>query len=147
MLPVFNCKVSEANRYHETYRRASQFEFTFPNLGTKGARDLISRLLKPSPIHRPILSQVLEHPRVSGRSTQALQLSKEPSSNNRPHSTGMIKPGLLYSLYARKMLQVFLLLNTIGNTCDWTCGATTSQLGSSVSEDMTFRGQSHLGAA
>ncbi|XP_040837216.1 aurora kinase A isoform X2 [Ochotona curzoniae] len=70
----------EANTYQETYRRISRVEFTFPDFVTEGARDLISRLLKHSPSHRPTLTEVLEHPWVTAKSTKPSSCpNKEPA--------------------------------------------------------------------
>ncbi|XP_064132307.1 aurora kinase A [Loxodonta africana] len=67
----------EASTYQETYNRISRVEFTFPDLVTVGARDLVSRLLKHNPSQRLTLKEVLEHPWITANS------KKPPSSQNK----------------------------------------------------------------
>uniref|UniRef100_A0A8D1YYI0 non-specific serine/threonine protein kinase n=1 Tax=Sus scrofa TaxID=9823 RepID=A0A8D1YYI0_PIG len=70
----------EANTYQETYKRISRVEFTFPDFVPEGARDLISRLLKHNPSHRPTLKEVLEHPWITANSKPASSHKKESTS-------------------------------------------------------------------
>lgn len=92
----------EANTYQETYKRISRVEFTFPDFVPEGARDLISRLLKHNPSHRPTLKEVLEHPWITANSKPASSHKKRihQQATLRTFAGRTPEPGLLCTLSA-----------------------------------------------
>ncbi|XP_076012775.1 aurora kinase B-like [Genypterus blacodes] len=56
----------------ETYRRIAKVDVDFPKIVSDGARDLISKLLRHSPLGRLPLQRVIDHPWVKGNSRRVL---------------------------------------------------------------------------
>ncbi|XP_076005183.1 aurora kinase B [Genypterus blacodes] len=62
----------ETADHTETYRRIAKVDVNFPKFVSDGARDLISKLLRHSPLSRLPLQSVIDHPWVKGNSRRVL---------------------------------------------------------------------------
>uniref|UniRef100_A0A8D0HE99 non-specific serine/threonine protein kinase n=1 Tax=Sphenodon punctatus TaxID=8508 RepID=A0A8D0HE99_SPHPU len=62
----------ESSSHEETYRRIKTVDLKFPPFMSEGARDLISKLLRHTPLNRLPLTAVVEHPWVKANSQRVL---------------------------------------------------------------------------
>nr|XP_020480408.1 aurora kinase B-like [Monopterus albus] len=62
----------ETSNHSETYKRIMKVDLKFPRSVSDGARDLISKLLRHSPIDRLSLQNVIDHPWVRANSHRLL---------------------------------------------------------------------------
>ncbi|XP_026212918.1 aurora kinase B [Anabas testudineus] len=62
----------ETASHSETYKRITKVDLQFPRCVSDGARDLISKLLRHSPIDRLSLQSVIDHPWVRANSHRLL---------------------------------------------------------------------------
>ncbi|KAM4621409.1 aurora kinase B [Polymixia lowei] len=62
----------ETASHSETYKRITKVDLKFPKVVTDGARDLISKLLRHSPLSRLPLQSVIDHPWVRTNSRRVL---------------------------------------------------------------------------
>ncbi|XP_063044098.1 aurora kinase B isoform X1 [Engraulis encrasicolus] len=62
----------ESASHSETYKRITKVDLQFPKVVSEGARDLISKLLRHSPMMRLPLKSVMDHPWVRSNSRRVL---------------------------------------------------------------------------
>lgn len=62
----------ETASHTETYKRITKVDLKFPKVVSDGARDLISKLLRHSPLDRLPLQSVIDHPWVQANSRRVL---------------------------------------------------------------------------
>lgn len=72
----------ESTSHSETYKRITKVDLQFPKVVSDGARDLISKLLRHSPIMRLPLKSVMEHPWVRSNSRRVLPPVCKPQVRN-----------------------------------------------------------------